>query len=345
MKRVLLILTALFMAAQSLSLAQERFNLPISSIVADENMPREARQALEAKLKSMLTRNGFYASDGVWRFVFTAKVTVDTKDILPTNPPRISTKMDVTFFVGDAIDNRIYESCTVTAKGIGTNENKSLIATFQSISVQNAEIAAMFASARQSISEYYKVNYKSVLKKAEALSANKEYDAAIYELESVPEIDTAIVSACQNAILSVYQRKIDDESAVLLRKAKSEWMVDKSVEAGKMAAEYIAGVNPASSSAEEADLLLQEIDKKLRRDEASAAARAREEKEYQRKTREEAVTYTRNMEQQRFEFEKEKHKDEQAYRSNALAACKEIGLAYAKSLSQTSTNKLSNNGK
>lgn len=338
MKRFFLLVASLFVSLSFQASAQERFNLPVSVIVADENVPAEARQSLTAKLKSMLTKNGFYVSDGIRRFVFTAKINVVSKDILPTNPPRISTKMDVTFFIGDVIDNRVYESCSIGTKGIGTNENKALISSFQGLSVQNSEIAGMLTAAKQSIAEYYRTNYKSILQKADVLSAKGEYDAAIYELESVPEIDTAIVSVCHDAMLSVWQKKIDDESAVLLRKARSEWMVDKSMESGKKAAKYIAGIDPFSSSADDADSLLNEIDRKLRQDEAAAAASAKEEKEYQRKAMEEAVAYARNMQQQRFEFEKEKHRDNQAFRNNVVSACRDVALEYAKNQPQTITN-------
>ncbi len=122
-------------------------------------------------------------------------------------------KMDVTFFIGDVIDNRIYESCVVEVKGTGINENKAFISAFQSVSPQNKVISAMLADAKKSISEYYRNSYKAIIGKADALAKSKEYDAALYELTSVPEVDTTITAACQNAIIAVYQYKLDDEAA------------------------------------------------------------------------------------------------------------------------------------
>lgn len=145
--------------------SQEKFNLPVTAILADDTVPAEAGNAVTTKLKSILTKNGFMASDGVQRFVLTARVSVGTKDVLPTNPPRISQKIDVTFFIGDVTDNRIYESCTVEAKGIGINENKAFISSFQSISPQNKAISEMLTAAKTSISEYYRNNYKTILKR------------------------------------------------------------------------------------------------------------------------------------------------------------------------------------
>ncbi len=350
MKRI--IITLLVIICCSLQVfSQEKFNLPVAAILEDDAVPAEAGNALTTKLKSILTKNGFMASDGVQRFVLTARVSVGTKDVLPTNPPRISQKIDVTFFIGDVIDNRIYESCAVEAKGIGINENKAFISSFQSISPQNKAISEMLTAAKTSISEYYRNNYKTILKRADALTRNKDYDAAIYELMSIPEIDTTITSECQNAIISVYQQKIDDEAEPLLRQAKSVWMAEKNHDAGKKASELLAQISPMSSVAGEADALLKEIDRKLRSDESAVAARKREEKEYQRKKEEEEteyqrkreeddIAYNRQKEQRDFEFAKEKHRDEQAYRNSLLAASREVSLEYAKNQPKTTTENI-----
>ena len=96
------------------------------------------------------------------------------------------------------------------------------------------------------------------------MARNKDYDEAIYELASIPEIDTTITSECQNAVIMIYQQKIDDEAKPLLREAKSIWMVEKNHNAGKKASELLAQISPMSSVIDEADALLSEIDKKLR---------------------------------------------------------------------------------
>lgn len=361
MKRIIITLFVI-VCCNLQTFSQNKFNLPVAVILADDSVPAEAGNALTTKLKSILTKNGYMASDGVQRFVLTAKISIGTKDVLPTNPPRISQKMDVSFFIGDVIDNRIYESCTVAAKGIGINENKAFISSFQSISPQNKELAEMLTTAKESISEYYRNNYKAVLKKADALTRNKEYDAAIYELVSIPEIDTTITAECQNAVIDVYQQKIDDEARPLLREAKSIWMAEKNHDAGKKASELLARISPMSSVVGEADALLGEIDKKLRADEAAVAARKKEEMEYQRKKEEaetayqrkkeeeqieyqrkreeDDIAYNRQKEQRDFDFTREKHRDEQAYRNSLLAASREVSLAYAKNQPKTITKNI-----
>lgn len=265
-------------------LSQAKFNLPVAAVLADDSVPSDAENALTTKLMSILTKNGFMASEGVQRFVLTAKVSILSKDVLPTNPPRILQKMDVTFFIGDVIDNRIYESCVVEVKGAGINENKAFISAFQSISPQNKVISAMLADAKESISEYYRNSYKTILRKADALAKSKEYDAALYELTSVPEVDTTITMACQNAIIAVYQYKLDDEAA--------------------------------------------------------QAALEREEKEYQRKLEREEKEYQRKIEQRDFEFARDKYNNEQAYRKDVLAACREVGKEYAKNQPKTITKNI-----
>ena len=79
--------------------------ISINILVADRDIPEEAVQHLETKLKHALTINGIVDNGYTERFVLTAKVNIISKDIIATTPVRISQKMEVAFIIGDIIEN------------------------------------------------------------------------------------------------------------------------------------------------------------------------------------------------------------------------------------------------
>ena len=89
--------------------------ISLNAVVTDEVIPSEACRNLENKLTRAIAANG-YADNGYCdRFVLTAKVDVLSKDIVPSTPARISQKMEVTFMVGDVMENKVYKTANFSA--------------------------------------------------------------------------------------------------------------------------------------------------------------------------------------------------------------------------------------
>ena len=109
---VVLILFMLSMTTFAQSTDEGRIS--IQAIMPDGVIPVEASNNLETRMQRMLVSNGFGDNGYVERFVLTAKVDVTSKDVVPSTPARISEKIDVTFFVGDVVENKLYASCTMS---------------------------------------------------------------------------------------------------------------------------------------------------------------------------------------------------------------------------------------
>ena len=146
MKRIFLTLTSIILTA--ICYAQ---NIGVSALVVDEKIPEEAVRQLETKLQNALISNGFVNNSYIERYVLTAKVDITQKDITTTTPARISEKMDITLMVGDVIENKLYSSITLSAAGIGTNENKAFINAFRNIKGDNPKIQEMLNDAKNKI--------------------------------------------------------------------------------------------------------------------------------------------------------------------------------------------------
>lgn len=119
--------------------------------------------------------------------------------------------VEVTFILGDVIENKTYASVSFELKGIGTNETKAWQTAFSSLKSGDSQFKTMFEDAMGKIKSYYSANCVSIIAEAKTLASAGQYDRAIYSLMSVP----GICAECRNDALAeaaaLYQQKIDAE--------------------------------------------------------------------------------------------------------------------------------------
>lgn len=267
MKRKLILL--IFAGMAMLTFAQQTSQVSIHATVVDEVIPSEAAKNLVTKMQQLLTSCNFI-DNGADRFVLTARVNITSKDVAPTTPARISEKMEITFLVGDIIDNKLYESFTMTSSGIGTTEAKALISAFQRINISNPDIKAMLERAQTKIINYYANHCDDILTKANTLSAQQKYDEAMFYLMSIPDVCSDCYKRCQSTAASIYDRKLTAEGELLLNKARNEWLSGQDNAAANRAADILVQINPQSSVYAEAKKLQNTISAKLQADEKRA---------------------------------------------------------------------------
>lgn len=273
--------------------------ISLNAVVADENIPLEACRNLENKLTRAIAANG-YADNGYCdRFVLTAKVDILSKDVVPSTPARISHKMEVTFMVGDVIENKVYATCTVSLAGIGTNETKAFISAFSKVNPNHKELQAMLVGARQKIVAFYTDGCDEIVQNAQSLANMQKYDEAIFRLMSVPNVCAECYQKCQSAASGIYSRKIDTEAVTLLNQAKAEWMSHPNVDGAQTVASIIGKINPQAKNYDEVTAFRQEISSKL---EAEA--------------------------KKVWDFRMKQYEDNLAFKSSIVDACKAIGVAF-----------------
>ena len=144
-------------------------------------IPQEASKQLELLLKKMVSANGIMEHDPNNRFVLTSKSSVLSKDIMPGVPSKVSMKIDFTFMVGDIVENKVFESVSISCIGIGINENKAYIAAINSIKPRNKELVDFLTDAKRKVSQYYSDKSKDILRQAEASAVKRDYPRAIYD--------------------------------------------------------------------------------------------------------------------------------------------------------------------
>lgn len=294
------------------------------------SIPAEAKELLHTKLKQIVSNNGLAGSTVNPRFIVTASINVGTKDIIAGPPQMIAQNIQITFFIGDAMENKIFSSATVLLRGIGNNENKAFIDAFKRINSSNQALVSLIAEGKTKIIAYFDSQCDFTLKEAMTLKNQGKYDEAIYKLSLVPEVCQDCYFKCLDTLLFVYQEKIDKDCQVKFQEAKTIWAANSSRQGAEDAAEVISQIDPLASCQPEVEKFIKSVDTKLKADEKARW-------EFKMKQYEDQVA--KEKEQMRIAEEKSIRDDEfrenQAVRNLELDkirvnAYREIAVEYAK---------------
>lgn len=316
----------------------------ISVVQPDRNeIPSEAGKQLERKMIQLLTSNGISSQDVNNRFIITAKADITSKDIVASTPQRVSEKIDLTFIIGDMVENKIFETITIPLIGIGTNENKSFISAINQVKPQKAELVEFLDHAKQKIVDYYAVRCSQIIKDAQKQASANNYDEAIYQLMLVPDIcDCA--KECQNLMIEYTIKRNNAQAAQLFNEAKARWAASPTSEGASDVADIIARIPAGTSSQKNVDALIKSINTKLREDEKREwafkmkqydDAQEKEKREYQLRVDKQIAD--NQMKREELDARKLHEAEEQATRRNMIDAAKSIGLGFVNNLPKSIT--------
>ncbi|MBP9848465.1 MAG: hypothetical protein KBC58_03415 [Flavobacterium sp.] len=271
----------------------------------NNSIPSEAKKALETKLNQITTNNGMGGSSANPRFIITAVLNIGTKDIIPGPPQMIAQNIDVTLFVGDAITNTVFSNTVISVKGVGTNENKSLIDAIKNINPKNKDISTFLEEGKNKIISYYTTQCDFIIKDAETLAKQQKFDEAIYKLALVPEVCKECYFKCLDNLTKIYQQKIDADCKSKFNEAKTIWSANQSQAGAEKVGDILSAINPEATCQTEITVFIKNIDAKLKADEKAR---------WQFKMKQYADKIAFKKEQIRIAEEKDKRDD--VYREN-----------------------------
>lgn len=298
--RKLCILFVLWVSLLSLAQTSDEGRISIRAIMPDGAIPTEACRNLETRMQRMLASQGFGDYGYTERFVLTAKIDVTSKDVVPSTPARVSEKLEVTFMVGDVIENKIYASSTLSLAGIGANENKALISAFSKINPNQTDLCEVLKKAKEKIVDFYTNHCDEEISKARTMASIGNYDEAISRMMAVPNVCSECYSKCQTAATTFYQQKIDAQGLQLLNNARNAWMKRSDAEGAHEVAQYLNSISPYSSCCPDVIKLRNEIATKLKADELKE-----------------------------WNFQVKQYEDSQAYKRSIVNACRDVSMAWA----------------
>jgi hypothetical protein len=312
MKKILLVLTFL-LSIQFQTQAQAKLEdfgrIILNTYLPDNNaIPAEAKKALETKLNQITTINGMGGSAVNPRFIITAVLNVGTKDIIPGPPQMIAQNIDVTLLVGDAITNTVFSNTVVSIKGVGTNENKSLIDAIKNINPKNKDISAFLEEGKNKIISYYTTQCDFIIKDAETLAKQQKFNEAIYKLSVVPEVCKECYFKTSELVGNLFQQKIDSDCKAKLAKAKLLWSGQQNQNKAEEVIGIISEVHPNANCYTDVSNFAKQISNKLKADEKA-----------------------------KLELGLKKYNDKIATEKQQINAYKEIAVEYAKNQPRTIT--------
>ena len=255
-----------------------------------ENIPETARANIESKMQRMISGCGLASSEAD-RFIMTARIDITEKEI--NTAGMIVQRMEITFIVGDVIEEKIYGTTTINAMGIGETEAKCFIKAFQIIKPNNPELMAFVNKAKDDIVSYYTNNCQFIIQDADRMIGMQQYGEAIAILVAVPKVCTECYTACQAKAVDSYKILIEYEGKQLIQDARSAWLVKCDYNCAYKALGILAKVNPDAQCQSEAKLLIDEINTHLRKVEEAKAAAAKARWEFEVKQYEDKMALER----------------------------------------------------
>ncbi|MBP7965639.1 MAG: hypothetical protein KAZ12_03250 [Paludibacteraceae bacterium] len=308
MKKItlLLICFAITFSSYSQQAASKGSSIALKVIVEDlpDPFPTTAKVQVINKLNMLITKNGIASGDLLNRFFITVIATPLTKDITPTAPVQIAQTLEMTFYVADYYDKKIFATTSVVTKGVGTNETKSYMDAIKHINVNSPVLAKFIDEGKVKIIDYYNSQAEIIFLQVKALVGQKKFEEALYLLTSIPaECDK--YSESLDLSISVYQQYIDYLCDVNLALAKSTWMAQQNSAGAEATAEYLSQIYPDAKCYGDAQLLYAEIKGKVLDD---------------------------------WKFEMKKWQDGVDLESQRINAFREVGVAYGQGQQPTTTN-------
>lgn len=305
------------MNAQEILKLDDFGRIALNPYVSEQaKLPAEAKAQLEIKLKQIASNYGMAGSVANPRFIITANISITTKDIIPGPPQQIAQNMDITLFIGDAIENKIFSNIVISSSGVGTNENKAFIDAIKQINTKNKKIETFLEEAKTKIIAYYSTQCDFINQKVVALKQQEKYSEAMYTLAQIPEVCKECYFKALNEMAIVYDLKINNEAISLLKNANSVWSANPNEQGAQEAINYLLKINPQAKCYSDASKLLNTINTKIIADEKE---RLRKQEEYEKRQQ---------------KIDAENAKTEAELEKQRINAYREVAVEYAKNQPQ-----------
>ncbi|MFV9551643.1 hypothetical protein [Algibacter sp. PT7-4] len=228
-----------------------------------EHVPQGAKKMLSNKLNQIITSKGIANNNYNGRFIITPNITVLSKDIVASAPPKIALNLEVTFYIGDGIEGTVFASESINAKGVGTNENKAYMAAIRQIRAKSPILQDFVKNGKKRVIEYYNNNCNLVLKKVDRLSAQNNYEEALATIAGVPEVSSCF-DKFKNKINTIYIKAINVSCKRKLNEASSIWAANQDLNAANEAGAILATIEPQADCFGEVKALYQNISERIK---------------------------------------------------------------------------------
>lgn len=216
-------------------------------------------------------------------------------------------KVSITVTVRNIITNTVFNSIQITSDGEGYSVAESLRSAINKIDMTDGRYAAFVSEAKSKIVDYYNCNTSSLIKKANALSAQQQYDEALALLSTYPE-SLSGYSEVAKTIGEIFSKSQSKYCGEIMQSARAAYATRDFASAS----EIVSMINPQSRCAAEARQLLAQIKRDT-------------DKEYR-----DQIATEREQFRTQAALERERMQASERVRTASIRAARDIATAYYK---------------
>lgn len=290
-------------AQNELGKSDDAARIAIKAYIPDNfgDITPKAQDALRTRLERILTKNGLAGASYDQRFILTAKVVEMRKDFVPGTPPIYNYELEVTLMIGDAVEGTLFATNVTDVKGAGNTQTDAYLSAIKKLKDSDPGYQAFIENGKTKIIEYYNSRCDFILKEAESLVGQNEFQAAIATLTAIPDICKACYDKAVEAVAPVYQMQIDRQCKLDLAEAVNAWNESQDGSGASAASSFLSQIDPNSSCYAEARNFSSKI-----------ASRIRE------------------LDQREWDFKLKQQQDVVDIQKTTIKAARDIGVAYGK---------------
>lgn len=229
---------------------------------ADRNESPQVVNYLTNRVSTLTAVDNNVGSVDNSQFIIAVDYDIINKQIVSGYPTKIVYNIIISMHIVDVKGQKLYATYSKELKGVGDNETKALINTFQKINLNNTEVKSFIQRGKQKIVDYYDNNYLNIIKGAQALAATRNFDAAIYNLLQIPECCKGYETV-KTVLMDIYQQFVNQHCNENLAQARAAWISAPNSEGAVTASVYLSEIYPDAACYEDALELAREIKKQM----------------------------------------------------------------------------------
>jgi len=314
LKTLLLILTVsftnCFYTQNSADQAGDANGIVLATVVPNqiEELNESSRKFLANKLNQIVSKNGVKGSFYNQRFIITTNINVISKDLTASAPPMHAYNLEVSFFIGDGTNGTLFSSTSMNYKGVGQSETKAYRSALKSINTSDARFERFITEGKNKIIEFYNAQCDIILKEAEMLESQNNFEGALAKLLSVPSVCKDCFEKTSLKAGAVYQKYLDRQCDIYMNKAKAIWASNQSEDGAREAAELLSLIDPDAKCATDASKMLDSMYEDIKK-------------------------RVKDLDQREWDYKLK----EQLQESERIEAMKQVGVAYGENQPQNVT--------
>jgi hypothetical protein len=265
------------------------------------------------------------------QFRLHVSVTPSTEDVVPGTPALLLVRGTVSAIVEDSATRARVASWTTELQGTGQTPAQAWTSLGASLRVDES-LQRVLRSASERIVTLYDARCSQILATAASRSAARDFDAAIYLLETVPVAAASCSSRAQRASIDVVTARDSYLCSTVLARARARWAASKSRETAAQVAEQLEPIDGSAPCYGDVNALLTDVAGRIGEYDATAQRAIEEQIAFERQQYADRLAMLREVNQSRERVALAQAASGTDSSRLALDVAREISLAYARSI-------------